>query len=90
MIESSQEVFWASSNASFPGRKAKDLIGLPVLDAAGNLMGKLHELDLMDFRIVALHTHSGGILGIGAADTRIPAGEIRGIGPKLITVAQSS
>lgn len=86
MIESSQEVLWATSKASFPGRRAKELLGLPVLDSKGNVVGSVHELDFLDFRITALNVHSGGVLGIGATNKRIPAEEIRGIGPKLITV----
>lgn len=86
MIESSQEVLWATSKASFPGRRANDLLGSPVLDTKGNVVGTLHEMDLMDFCIIALEVRSGGILGLGATNTRIPAEEIRGIGPKLITV----
>ena len=86
MVASSQEVLWATSKAAFPGRRAKELRGLTVLNSKGDVVGTVHELELMDFRIMALDVRSGGVLGMGATTTRVPSEEIRGIGPKLITV----
>jgi uncharacterized protein YrrD len=67
------------------------LVGLPVVDAAGTLVGELTELlaDRRGGRLTALVAQKGGVLGLGAKTLTLPAESIRSLGPKIVTVERA-
>jgi uncharacterized protein YrrD len=73
---------------ALPGMAA--LVGLPVVDATGTLVGELVDLlfDRRSGRLTALLAQKGGLLGVGAKALTRPAEEIRSLGPKIVTVGR--
>jgi uncharacterized protein YrrD len=68
------------------------LLGLPVVDAAGTLVGELAELlaDRRGGRLRGLVARKGGLLGLGATTLTLPAESIRSLGPKIVTVERTA
>jgi sporulation protein YlmC with PRC-barrel domain len=81
----------AFSSPVEPIRDWKELSGMNVVDGSGAVLGSVHEL-VLDERgeISSILTKAGGVFGIGSKDTTVARQEIRGIGPRLITVEHIS
>jgi sporulation protein YlmC with PRC-barrel domain len=69
-------------------RRLDDLLGLPVVNGEGAVVGTIEDLevDAADGRLTALVAHRGGVLGLGGTRVSVPASAVRGVGPKLVTV----
>lgn len=85
-IEDANSIFWASAHKPGPGREGNDVKGLTVVNAAGEALGSVHDIELFGDHVSGLEIRTGGLFGIGATDTHIPAEDIRSIGTKLVTV----
>jgi sporulation protein YlmC with PRC-barrel domain len=66
-----------------------DLKKLKVVDEGGTFLGTLSgvEIDTASGRLAGLTAHKGGMLGLGGSSTAIDVGQVRGIGPEVLTVA---
>ena len=65
-----------------------DLTSLKAVDEAGNFIGTVAgvEIDTATGHIENVTAHKGGVLGLGGQTTTIVAGEVRVIGPDVMTV----
>lgn len=69
------------------GATFESLKELTVVDADGEILGHIDEIRFEPTgALQSLEVHKGGVLGIGAHVTQIPASAIRGVGPKILTV----
>ncbi|RYG44801.1 hypothetical protein EON79_14130 [bacterium] len=85
-VETVAAIFWASATSPGPGREAKEIKGLPVVDSLGTTIGNVSEIELSGDRVNALNLHAGGLFGIGGNSFVVPVRSVRSIGPKLVTV----
>ena len=69
-------------------RRVSTLIGLPVVNQEGSIIGTMEDLEFDDQygRVITLVVRRGGVLGIGGSHESVPRTAIRGIGPTLIAV----
>lgn len=69
-------------------RGLKDLTGLRVINGEGSWLGDVRDIELAakGGAVERISVRKGGLLGLGGANTSVPAAAIRGIGPKVITV----
>jgi sporulation protein YlmC with PRC-barrel domain len=67
----------------------RDLVGLPVVDGEGVVLGRLAELELdrRDGRVTGLVAREGGVLGLGGTTVWVDAERVRSLGPRIVTVA---
>jgi sporulation protein YlmC with PRC-barrel domain len=89
MVESTAATEGAAGQTARDGlRGLGDLLGLPVLNGEGEILGTVTDLEVApeDGRLQAIAVHRGGILGIGGTHLAVATPNIRMIGPKLITV----
>ena len=68
-------------------RHLSDLIGLKIVNGEGTYLGDVREvlIDEAVGGITQLEGHRGGMLGMGGTSVLVPAADIRGIGPDLVT-----
>jgi sporulation protein YlmC with PRC-barrel domain len=66
-----------------------DFKKLKVVDEGGSFLGTISgvELDVASGRLAGLTAHKGGMLGLGGTATAIEVGQVRGVGPEVLTVA---
>lgn len=69
-------------------RTLKDIGSLRVINGEGTWLGDVRDVEVtvQDGVVEQISVHKGGMLGLGGTTTSVPAGAIRGIGPKVITV----
>lgn len=90
-IESSQVTQTLSTEGTGGALTGLDRIKrLKVVDETGTHLGTVSsvEIDQATGQVLRLAAHKGGLLGMGGESTSIAAGDIRGIGPEVMTVAQ--
>jgi len=90
MVESSRVTRAATAEGEFGGLVDFDTLKrLKVVDAAGTLLGTLHDLDvdLLTGQPLTLTVHKGGFLHRGGATVTVAGAAIRSVGRDLITVA---
>jgi sporulation protein YlmC with PRC-barrel domain len=69
-------------------RSLQDLTSLKVVNGDGVFLGEVQEVEFgeTDGQVRELVARRGGMLGLGATETRVPVAAIRGIGPQIVTV----
>lgn len=90
MVESSRVTRAATADGELGGLADFDTLKhLKVVDAAGTLLGTLHDLDvdLTTGQPLRLTIHKGGFLHHGGATVTVAGAAIRSVGRDLITVA---
>jgi sporulation protein YlmC with PRC-barrel domain len=67
-------------------RRLDDLTSLKVVNSEGAFLGDVREVDFgeSDGRVRELVARRGGLLGLGATETRVPVAAIRGIGRNIV------
>jgi len=87
-IDDSRIVQAPANHGGIEERRTSTLIGLPVLNQQGTVIGNVDDLEFDEDtgRVTALLIHRGGVLGIGGTRDKIAASALRGIGPDMVTV----
>jgi sporulation protein YlmC with PRC-barrel domain len=87
-IDDSRIVQAPANHGGIEERRTSTLIGLPVLNQQGTIIGNVDDLEFDEDtgRVTALLIHRGGVLGIGGSRDKIAASALRGIGPDMVTV----
>lgn len=69
-----------------------DFKKLKVVDESGTFLGSVSTIDVdtTSGRILEMIAHKGGMLGLGGTNTTITADQVRGIGPEVVTVAETT
>ena len=90
-IESYTVVDWNAGRLQDPdSRNTHDLRKLSVVDADGNMLGKMHELTMnAKGRVEEISVRTEGVFGIGAHETLVAASRVRAIGTDMITVEKA-
>ncbi len=88
MIDSYTAIDWSSGLTLEPGtRSVHELRKLSVVDAEGNLLGRLHEFTITPKgRMEDLYIKTEGVFGIGSHESVVSQSRIRAFGPDAITV----
>ena len=68
-----------------------DFKKLKVVDESGTFLGTISavELDPAGGRLDGLSAHKGGLLGLGGTTTTIDVANVRGVGPEVLTIAET-
>jgi sporulation protein YlmC with PRC-barrel domain len=87
-IESSSLIDWdPGQGKESSGKGRSEFLELAVVDAEGNNLGHVHDLNFdLTGQVEDIAVRTEGIFGIGAHETTIPRSQIRAVGPKWITV----
>ena len=66
-----------------------DFKKLKVVDETGTLYGVISsiEIDEATGKLSEFTAHKGGMLGLGGTTTTVNAGQVRGVGPEVMTVS---
>src|SRR4051812_6471101 len=88
-LDTAEPIKWSTGNLPVEdGARAKEIVGLKVVDATGTVVGAVHDIvfDSAGGAISTFDIRSGGVFGIGVNAHSVPPSSVRGIGASLMTI----